>query len=57
MQTAQNTIADVTAECLIPSLQNPPKDFDKMVEAVCSWAGGKNGTIGKRKNTNFSVNM
>lgn len=45
MRTAQNTIADVTADCLIPSLESPPKDFDKMVEAVCSWAGGKNGTI------------
>ena len=32
MERAQNTIADVTGNCLIPSLETPPKDFPKMVQ-------------------------
>merc|ERR1711937_684830 len=45
MQIAQNTIADVTGNCLLPALEAPPADFEKMVQAVCSWAGAKNGII------------
>merc|ERR1712130_270370 len=45
MKTAQNTVSDVLVHSLIPSLETPPNDFEKMVEAVSSWAGGRNGFI------------
>ena len=49
MDEAENVIRDVTQNCLLPSLETPPKDFEKMAKAICDWAGARNGIIGLSK--------
>ena len=47
LKKAQNTVRDVLVYSLIPALEKPPEDFEMMVEAVSTWAGGRNGFISK----------
>jgi len=57
MEEAKNTIRDVTDKCLVPMLTTPPKDFEKMAQAICDFAGARNGIIGDtqfRRYTYFS---